>query len=149
MSMWPLRRLAGVDPERGSGTVTIMVAGLLVCIIALAGLVFDGGAKWRAIEHANAAAQHAARTATQQIDASGVMAGRGVALDSVAAVNAAQAALAAEGVSGTVQIRGDEVVVHTTATSPTLMLPIVGIHEVSGEGAATVRILTEDPGGAP
>ncbi|MGC0252668.1 pilus assembly protein TadG-related protein [Pseudactinotalea sp. Z1748] len=143
--MGVLRRLKDQDPERGAGTITIMVAGLLVALVALAGLVVDGGAKWRAIEHANSAAQHAARTATQQIDSSGVLAGRGVSLDAIAAVQAGNAALAAEGVSGSVNVQGDEVLVTTTATSPTLMLSIVGIHEVSGEGRATARILTEDP----
>lgn len=145
--MWLPRRLRGVDPEKGAGSITIIFAGLMVALVVLAGLIFDGGAKMQAIEHANAAAEHAARTATQQINTSGAMSSGQVSLDAVGAVAAGNQVLATEGVQGMVSVVGDEVRVTTTATTPTSLLSIIGIHEVSGDGAATARVLTEDPQG--
>ena len=141
------KRLRDVDPEKGAGSITIMFAGLMVALVVLAGLVFDGGAKMQAIEHANAAAEHAARTAAQQIDAAGAMSSGQVSLDPVRSVAAGDQVLSIEGVEGTVSVAGDEVVVVTTATVPTALLSIIGINEVSGDGRAVARVLTEDPQG--
>lgn len=146
MTRGPLpRRLQGTDPEKGS--ITIMFAGLMVALIVLAGLIFDGGAKMQAIERANAAAEHAARTAAQQIDSAGAMSSGQVNLDAMQAVAAGNHALSTEGVDGSISVAGDEVVVTTTATSSTTLLSIIGIHEISGDGRATAQILTEDPQG--
>lgn len=133
---------------REQGSVTIVLAVFLGAgLILLAGLIHVGGAKIQAIEHANEAAAEAARVASQQIDAPAAMVGDGVHLDPFAAVHAGQLALAVEGVTGTVSIQGDEVVVHTEAVTTTSLLSMIGIHQVTGEGYAIVRILTSDPQG--
>ena len=59
--------LAGRRPGRGPrgpadrGSLTLMLAVLFVALIALAGIVIDGGAKLTAAENASAVAQEAAR----------------------------------------------------------------------------------------
>lgn len=135
------------DPERGS--VTAMLAAAAVGLLLIVALVIDGGAKLRAIEHANAAADHAARTAGQHLGSAGLLSGGNLVIDSGSAMTAAQNALAAEGVTGSVQIHGTQVTVTTVATQPTVFLVVVGVPEVSGEGSATVRIATGSSGPQP
>src|ERR1022692_2307644 len=55
------RARAGQRPDRERGSITLMLAALSVALIALAGIVIDGGAKLRAAENADAVAQEAAR----------------------------------------------------------------------------------------
>src|SRR6266700_5449551 len=59
------RRLA-VGAERDRGSITLMLAALGGALIALAGIVIDGGTKLRAAENANAVAQEAARARSEE-----------------------------------------------------------------------------------
>ena len=56
---WRARSGRASDRERGS--ITLMLLVLFVALIALAGVVIDGGAKLNQAENANAIAQEAAR----------------------------------------------------------------------------------------
>ena len=110
------------DRERGS--ITLMLAALSVALIALAGIVIDGGAKLRAAENADAVAQEAAR------------AGAGI-------VNQSTAYSPDGGMHGTVAARGrDSIRVTVTVSEPTSVLSIIGIDSMSSTGAATAALVT-------
>src|SRR5260221_553044 len=49
------------DGDRERGTITLMLLVMFVALLALAGIVIDGGAKLDQAENANAIAQEAAR----------------------------------------------------------------------------------------
>jgi hypothetical protein len=103
-----------------------------------AGLVIDGGQKVAATSRAESAAAGASRAAgnaaaTQQL---------GGADPASAAVLAAKGYLAGQpGVEGTVSISNGIIVVTTTANEPTILLSIIGIASVSGEGSARANIV--------
>ena len=117
--------------ERGQ---SVSVFSLLVtgALILLAGLVIAGGQQAAAASSAEVAAADAARVgadamgAHQLIGADGAVAGR----------LAAQNHLATAGVDGEVRIDQGRVYVHTTVRRPTLMLSIIRIDYVTGEGEA-------------
>ncbi|WP_216853232.1 pilus assembly protein TadG-related protein [Phytoactinopolyspora halotolerans] len=123
-------------PERGS--ITAMLAVLAVALIAVIGLVYDGGSKIAAMQRADNAAAEAARAAGQYITGADLIGGTG--LDRTAAIAAAHTYLAEAGVNGNVSISGDLITVTTTTTEATVFLSIIGITSVAGEGQATVRI---------
>lgn len=103
-----------------------------------AGLVIDGGQKVAATSRAESAAAGASRAAgnaaaTQQLGGSD---------PASAAVLAAKGYLAGQpGVEGTVSISNGIIVVTTTANEPTILLSIIGIASVSGEGSARANIV--------
>lgn len=142
---WLTRKWASLrrQPERGDALAVFMVT-MAIPMMALIGLVADGGAKLAAINHAGAVAAQAARTAGQQLDTASLLQGSMPAADVLAATAAAEDVMADQGVTGTVQIDGDQITVTTTATSQTFLLSLFGIDTVEGEGSATVRLATEE-----
>jgi hypothetical protein len=141
--------------DRGSATVffAITAAGFLV----MAGLILDGGARIRGIEHADTLAAEAARTAGQAIDLpalmSGTTSGSGastVAIDQARARNAALAYLTANGATGTVTVDPATHTIRVTATvqQPTVFLGLIGITDLTAQGQATAT-LVHTPGTAP
>ncbi|WP_166353833.1 pilus assembly protein TadG-related protein [Phytoactinopolyspora limicola] len=122
--------------ERGSVSLALTV--LAIALIALIGLVHDGGLKVRAMQRADNAAAEAARAAGQHITGNDLLGDTG--LDRPAATAAARSYLKQAGVHGTVAIRGDAITVTTHTTEPTVWLSIIGISSVTGRGEATVRI---------
>lgn len=141
MPTWIRARLDALraDPERGSSQSIFMV-GIAMSLMLAIGLVADGNGKLNAIEHATATAQQAARIAGQHLAPTSAQAGGGPVTDTSQAIAAAEAALAAQDVEGTVTISGDEVIVTTTATYDTIFLSIIGINQLTGQGQATARI---------
>jgi len=140
MSWFSIRAVAlRRDSERGASQ-TIFLIGVATSLMLVIGLVVDGGGKLNAIEHANAAAQQAARIAGQHLSAQGAQSGGGAVADHTAAISAAEQALSVQGVDGTVAISGDQVTVTTTASYDTVFLPIIGITSLTGTGQATARI---------
>ena len=123
------------DGEDGSGGGMSLV--LLLCAVALLvvlGLVVDGGAKAQALDRANRIAMEAAAAGAQAVTTGGG------AVNAAAADAAVQDYLAAEGVTGEAQIQANRVDVAVTLTTPTKMLSMVGIDEitVTGDGYANV-----------
>ena len=121
--------------------VTAFVVIFTLALLAMAGLVFDGGltlaAKVRAIDDAQAAA----RAGAQAIDIPLYRATGQIVLDPAQAVADAEHYLAAAGNTGTVAVAGDQVTVTVRLTQPTQILSIVGVDSlsVSGTGAATAE----------
>jgi hypothetical protein len=122
------------DGEDGSGGGMSLV--LLLCAVALLvvlGLVVDGGTKAQALDRANRIAMEAAAGAQAVTTGGGDV-------NAAAADAAVQDYLAAEGVTGEAQIQANRVDVAVTLTTPTKMLSMVGIDEitVTGDGYANV-----------
>lgn len=121
------------------GQVTPMVAILAVALLALGGLVFDGGQIFTARREANNLARQAARAGAQQLDIAQARIGT-FTLDPAAAVTAARAYLSDQGITPTsVRVTGDRVEVTVTLTQPTRLLSIFGIDERTVTATASAR----------
>jgi Flp pilus assembly protein TadG len=128
-------------PDRGS--ITLMLAALGVALIALAGIVIDGGAKLRAAENADAVAQEAARAGAGMVNQSTAYATGTFVVDQAQAITAARAYLAAGRYQGTVTAKGrDAIQVTVTVTKPTSVLSVIGIDSMTSTGSATASLVT-------
>ena len=122
--------------ERGQ-SISLFALVIMGALITTTGLVIDGGQKVAATSRAESAAAGASRSAgnaaaTQQL---------GGANPAGAAVLAAKAYLAGQpGVVGRVSISNGVVQV-TSAQEPTILLSIIGIRSVTGEGSARANIV--------
>lgn len=120
------------------GQVTAMVAVLSVALLALGGLVFDGGQILTARREANNLARQAARAGAQHLDIAQARTGT-FTLDAAAADAAARAYLDDQGVAPTsVRVTGDRVEVTVVLTQPTPLLAVLGITDrtVTATGSA-------------
>ena len=132
-----LRRRGGEE----AGMVTAFVVIFTLALLAMAGLVLDGGLALAAKVQAIDAAQAAARAGAQAIDIPTYRATGQITLDAAQATADAQAFLAAAGEHGTVTVAGETVDVTVTITQPTQILSVVGVDQltVSGAGSATAQ----------
>ncbi len=136
------RRLAW-RAERDRGSITLMLAALGVALIALAGIVIDGGAKLRAAENANAVAQEAARAGAGMVNRSTAYSTGAFVVDRAQAIAAARAYLAANNLHCCVAAQGSKAIrVTVRITEPTSVLSIVGIDSMSSTGSATASLVT-------
>ena len=133
------RRVTATDREAGS--VTVFVAITVLGILILCGLVVDGGAKLRAVQHADRVATEAARAAGQAADPA-ALAGGEARIDRQAAADAATTFLAAAQATGsaTISADGTAVEITVTTTAPTVFLGLIGVSTftVTGHGRATL-----------
>ena len=118
------------------GAVTLFVAIAVVGLLALAGLVVDGGAKVRAVQRADRVAAEAARAAGQAIDLARVLEGSDVRVDRRAAIVAAESYLRASGVEGSARVidGGSGIAVTTTTSAPTVFLGLIGVPQFTVRG---------------
>jgi hypothetical protein len=130
-------RLAGED-----GTISTFVAVLALALVAVAGLVYDGGQIIRTTAEARDLAGAAARAGAQQPAADQVHAGHAY-LDPVAAHQRATDFLAAAGTTGTVQVTDTQVAVTVTVTQPMQLLPLPDRTITVTATAATVSDVLE------
>jgi protein-disulfide isomerase-like protein with CxxC motif len=135
-------RLPSEEPS-DRGAVTLFVAIAMVGLLALAGLVVDGGAKVRAVQRADRLAAEAARAAGQAIDVAGVLEGRDVRVDRRAALVAAESYLHASGVDGSARVidGGSGIAVTTTTSAPTVFLGLIGVPQFTVHGSAEVALV--------
>jgi Flp pilus assembly protein TadG len=145
------RRLPGhTGPERG--TITLMLPVMFVALLALAGIVIDGGAKLDQAENANAIAQEAARAGAGLVDRANAYATGSFTVDQAQALAAAQhylaqPYLAQAGYRGTAAPDGpDAIRVTVTVTAPTHVLSIIGINSMTSTGSATASLVTRVTG---
>ena len=123
--------------ERGQ-SISLFVLVIMSALMITTGLVIDGGQKVTATSRAESAAAGAGRAAgnaaaTQQLGGADAVG---------AAVLAAKTYLAGQpGVVGTVSISNGVIVVRTSANEPTILLSVIGISSVSGQGSARVNIV--------
>lgn len=128
----------GGDPERGS--LTLFAVVLSLALLAMAGLVIDGGSKLTAQRRANNLAEQAARAGAQALDIASVR-GDAPALDPGAARMAAAGYLAAAGHHGRVTVDTDTVVVTVSDRQPTAVLGLLGIHHLDVTGRGQARLV--------
>lgn len=141
-------RLAGTDREAGS--VTVFVAITVLGILILCGLVVDGGAKLRAVQHADRLATEAARAAGQGADPAALAAGD-ARVDRQAAADSAAAFLVAAQATGTATISADGTAVEVTVTTsaPTVFLGLLGIPALAVTGHGRATLVHSVTGGGP
>lgn len=125
--------------DRGEqGSVTVFVVGVLLALIVMGGLVFDGGALMAGHRQADAEAEGAARAAAERISISALRSGV-VQLNRTEATAAAEGYLAHYGHVGTVAVTANTVTVTVTYRVGMQVLDLIGIRSrsVTGTGQAT------------
>lgn len=130
-------RRAGDD----RGTVTAFVACFAVALLAVAGLVIDGGLVLAARRAAFDEAGAAARAGAQAIDVAGVRSGLPVGLDPAEARRLALDHLALKGHEGTVEVDGDVVRVRVRLERELTILGLLGVAPVSVEADGLARAI--------
>jgi hypothetical protein len=142
-------RLPGRPDDGDRGSITLMLLALFVALIALAGIVIDGGAKLNQAENADAIAQEAARAGAGMVNQATAYASGRFTVDPGQAVAAAWQYLAsngydaADGYTASVTTAGpDSIQVTVTVTSHTKVLSIIGINTMTSTGSATASLVT-------
>lgn len=126
-----------------TGSITLMLAVLFVALIALAGIVIDGGAKLNQAENATAIAQEAARAGAGMVNQGNALSTGSFTVDQAQAVAAAQQYLASAGYHGSVTPVGTQSIqVIVSVTGPTRVLSIIGIDSMTSTGTATAALVT-------
>ena len=134
-------RHPGQDAERGAVAVVIPI--LTVGMLAMAGLVVDGGTALSARGRAADVAQQAARAGADALAPDSLRTGdpAGLAVNPAAAVQAADQVLQVGAVDGQVSVSGDTVTVTAQITRRTSILSAIGIDTVTGHASATAAVL--------
>jgi len=126
--------------------VTGFAVIMVVAVIALAGLVLDGGLAVAAKADAFADAQGAARAGAQQLDLALYRATGQVSLDPIAAAAAARTWLASAHATGTVSATALQVRVQVTASANTQLLALVGVDSITVHATATAIAVRSNTG---
>lgn len=132
------------DEDRGS--VTVFIIGVLVALVVVAGLVFDGGTIIAGHREADAEAEGAARAGAEAVAAT-ERESTAVTIDPAAAQQAVERYLTAYGHQGQVVVAGDRVTVTVSFTERTQILSIVGLRSKSVTGTASAVALVGGAGG--
>lgn len=128
--------------ERDSGSLTLMLAVLMVVLLAFTGLVIDGGRQLDQKENAYAIAQEAARAGAGIVNRSTAYKSGTFQVDLPQALAAARAYLASAGYAGTVSGTGNQITVTVTVTEKTTLLSLVGVDTLSAKGTAVASLVT-------
>jgi len=137
------RSASRLAADRDRGSLTLMLAVLMVALLALAGLVIDGGRKLNAAGKAYAIAQEAARAGAGQVDTSVAYRSGSFQVDQAQAIAAARDYLAGSGYSGAVSADGaDRIRVTVTVTEQTAVLSLIGIDTMTSAGTAVASLVT-------
>jgi Flp pilus assembly protein TadG len=124
--------------ERGV-SLSAFVATIVVALLAMGGLVIDGGAQSTASRECQQVASEAARAASDSASPKRASGGEG---DLATMEAAAQAVIDTHsGVAGTTKTSDRKIVVTTTKTVPTTFLSLIGIATLSASGEATIDLL--------
>ncbi|MHB1873385.1 MAG: hypothetical protein ACYCPF_00820 [Streptosporangiaceae bacterium] len=119
-----------------------MLAVLMVALLALAGLVIDGGRKLEQAGRAVAVAQAAAPARAGMADRTVAYRSGTIVVSQARAIAAARAYLAASGCAGTVQADGASRIRVTVAlTTPTVVLSLVGIDTLTSTATAVAVLV--------
>jgi Flp pilus assembly protein TadG len=135
------------DGERGS--LTLMLAVLFIALLAMVGIVIDGGAKLDEAESAAAVAQEAARAGAGIVNQAKAYQSGSFVVDRDQAIAAAQQYLAtaatANGAHASYRVRpvgADSIRVTVTMTEPTRVLSIIGISTLRSTSSATASLIS-------
>ena len=130
------------EPE--SGMVTAFVVVFTLALVAMAGLVLDGGLALSAKVQAIDDAQAAARAGAQAIEVPLYRSTGQITLDAQQATQDAEGFLTRSGHTGSVTVDGEQVTVTVTIRQPTQILSLVGIGQLTETGTGTA---TAEQGG--
>ncbi|RYB88296.1 hypothetical protein EUA06_21860 [Nocardioides glacieisoli] len=136
-----IRRPPRRQDERGAATIFVVL--FTVALLAVAGLVIDGGYALGAKREAMNNAEQAARAGADALNQGALRDGQTMVAPG-RAVNAAQAYLALVGAQGTVDIAGGEVTVTVTGQQDTKLLSAVGVGSIPVKATATALSIDED-----
>lgn len=136
-----LRRLRKVLEDGERGFVSLYVVAITVGLMALAGLVIDGGNALAAREKAADTAQQAARAGADALSPDSLRNPGALSATPAGATAAANRVLSSGGVTGTVAVEGDQVVVTVTVHQATTILSAVGINQITGTATASATAL--------
>ena len=127
---------------RDCGSLTLMLVVLTVALLALAGLVIDGGRKLDATEKAYAIAEEAARAGAGQVNTSAAYGSGTIKVDVPQALAAARAYLASAGFHGSVSATGNQIRVTVRVVERTAVLSLIGIDTLRSSGSAVASLVT-------
>lgn len=139
MTPSPIRADRPQRLRQDGGAATVWMVFATVIVLAVAGLVYDGGALISTKRRAVNDAEEAARAGAQAIDVNSVLTSSGPHLDPTTAVAQAQALLAATGATGTATADADSVTVTVTRTQSMTFLQVFGLGDRTATGTATAR----------
>jgi Flp pilus assembly protein TadG len=129
--------------RRDSGSLTLLLAVLMVALLALAGLVIDGGRKLNQSARAYAIAEEAARAGAGMVDRSAAYRSGTFMVDEGQALAVARAYLASTGGASSVSADGPRrIKVTVTITGRTLVLSLIGIDTMTSTGTAVASLVT-------
>lgn len=133
--------LAGTGRE--SGSLSLMLIVMFAALVALAGLVIDGGAKLNQDETAYSIAQEAARAGAGTVNRSAAYTSGTFVVSQQQAITAARAYLVSAGYRGAVAAAGTKsITVTVTITRPTSVLSIIGIDSMTTQGTAVASLVS-------
>lgn len=135
------RRL--VAGERGVSTLFVVL--FATAMLAVAGLVIDGGYALGAKREALNEAEQAARVGADALDEDALRSGD-TRVNIGQAIAAAQAYLNQVGAEGSVSVAGGEVTVTVTGSQDTTILSAVGVTSLPVRATATALSIDEDSG---
>jgi len=138
ISAWRTAARAAATHRNERGSLTAFTAVMAVALLALAGLVIDGGSAIASQRHANDVAEQAARAGADALSVDALREGS-ITVNPRAAITAAQAYLVASRMAGTVAVTGNVVTVDVTGQWKTVLLGIVGIGvlHIAAQASAT------------
>jgi len=126
-----------------TGSLTLLLAFLMVSLLALAGLVIDGGRKLNQSANAYAIAQEAARAGAGMVDRSAAYRSATFGVDQGQALAAARAYLSGAGYTGSVSSDGTQKIrVTVIVKGRTLVLSLIGIDTMTSTGSAVASLVT-------
>lgn len=141
---WSLAaRLLRPGESGDAGFVSFYVVVITMGLLAMAGLVIDGGNALAARQQAADVSQQAARAGADALSASSLRGADPAQLSATPAGAAAAAdrVLAAGGVTGAVRVDGDVVRVSVSVHTRTSILSAVGLNQVSGHATSTATAI--------
>lgn len=119
--------------------MTAFVVVMAIAILAVAGLTLDGGRALAAKVEAVGRAESAARAGADAIDLTAYRADGRLVLVPARASAAARTYLAGVGATGQVVVDGDQVTVTVVATTPTQLLGLVGVRDLTVHATGTAH----------
>jgi Flp pilus assembly protein TadG len=143
-------RRAHLRGQAEAGFVSLYVVVITVGLLAMAGLVIDGGNALAAREQATDVAQQAARAGADALSPESLRGSpTGLTASPAAAQAAANRVLDTAGVTGTVRVDGADVSVTVVVHKDTTILSAFGVGPIKGKATSTATALHGTTTGHP
>ncbi|KQY55744.1 hypothetical protein ASD11_14625 [Aeromicrobium sp. Root495] len=132
-----------MSSRRQQGSATLWMIFMSIAILAVAGLVIDGGYTLAAKREAARVAEQSARVGADQLDTDSLRTGGSDLVPSEARA-AAHRYAAAAGLTAAVRVRGDEVTVVVTSRTKSVILGAFGVSGYTVHSEATAMSIDEN-----